>query len=63
MGFLNRWQCTLRRLWWQVRGGLADGHSYYEEERHDNMTVMVARCNVCGKVDIIWGKKEDFDNE
>lgn len=36
--------------------GFWDGHTHKEDEVHENVTVFVSRCIVCGKYDIRWKK-------
>jgi hypothetical protein len=58
---MNRWQCKLRRIWWWLWGGVGDGHTYLDEEVHHNKTVVLGRCTVCGKRDVMWGERADFE--
>lgn len=60
MIFLNRWQCKIREIWWVLNGSEMDGHSYHQTEVHHGKTVVVGRCELCGKKDFIWGDYKDF---
>lgn len=54
----NRWQCFLKSVW----GGFPldyylDGHEWVETEKHENCTVTITKCEVCGKQEIAWTKR------
>jgi len=43
---------TSLQMW---QGGFPiSGHDYVDIEEHENCTVTVSKCEVCGKIDISW---------
>jgi hypothetical protein len=60
--------CFLKTIWRTLSGLTANdlisgvipisGHEYEELERHNNVYVVVSKCEECGEIDIIWSKTE-----
>lgn len=55
MKLLRKLDCWLEELYnlfrYQTR---IDGHDWLEEEVHENVTVIISRCEHCGKQEISW---------
>lgn len=55
----NIWQCILIGVYNTLRYTFPDkmsGHSWVESEFHENCTVIITKCEVCGKTEISWHK-------
>lgn len=49
--------CFIKEIWRTLTTGLPfDGHDYVDVEEHENCTVTISKCEICGKVDISWIK-------
>lgn len=50
--------CFLKTFWrtWGegIPSAIVSGHDWLDEEEHDNCTVTISRCEVCGEQEISW---------
>jgi len=60
---ISRYQCWLKGIWHSLftlltSGDSVSGHNWIDIEEHQNCRVVISQCEICGKIDISWSKKD-----